>query len=246
MNVLILAAGEQPPNSHEDSFPLCLTEFNGVPLIEAIAQRIEPLAPKNVIVALRERDLQEGHLNSVVSLLFQNGKISTTRGATQGAACTALLATEHINNEEELLIISANELVDADIGAIVSDFRSRALDAGTVTFPSIHPRYSYVRSNENGYVVEAAQKNPISREATVGMFWFARGRDFVNAAKNMIRKGASTADKYFICPTFNEMILQQAKIGTYKIDAKLYHPLKSARQISAFENLSEMQAWGAR
>lgn len=242
MNILILAAGRAPADIKDDQFPLCLTEFDGIPLIEAISQKLTLLETGKTILAMPENDVVSFHLDRIAKLLFPNSVVIRTRGTTQGAACTALLSIEHINNDEELLIVSANELVDLDFPSVISSFRERNFDAGTITFPSVHPRYSYVRTNEDGLVVEAAQKNPISRSATAGVFWFARGSDFVAAAKQMIRKGARTDGMYFICPTFNELILTQARIGTVHIEAKHYHPLKSERQIHQFESLTETNA----
>lgn len=239
MNILILAAGRTPADVKDIEFPLCLTEFDGVPLIEGIARKLQPLGAPRTILAMPEQDIATFHLDNIAKLLFPQATMVRTQAATRGAACTALLAIEHINNNDELLIVSANELVDVDLARIIQGFRENRLDAGTITFPSIHPRYSYVRTNDEGLVIEAAQKKPISRQATVGIFWFARGSDFVEAAKRLISKDASTDGMYFICPTFNELILKQARIGATQIDAKLYHPLKSERQINQFESLVE-------
>ena len=96
-----------------------------------------------------------------------------------------------------------------------------------------------MKTNAETLVTEAAQRNPISNQATVGIFWYARGRDFVAAAKNMIRKDANFEGLFYICPAFNELILDQAKIGVYPIEAKQYHPLKTERQIFQYENLIE-------
>lgn len=239
MNILILAAGRAPADIKDDQFPLCLTEFDGIPLIEAISKKITPLGAQKTVLAIPENDVASFHLDRIAKLLFPCTVIIRTRGTTQGAACTALLSIEHINNDDELLIVSANELVDINFTSAINSFRARNLDAGTITFSSVHPRYSYVRTNEENLVVEAAQKNPISRSATTGIFWFARGRDFVTAAKQMIRKGARTDSMYFICPTFNELILTHARIGTVYIEARQYHPLKSERQIHQFESMTE-------
>ncbi|WP_290873663.1 glycosyltransferase family 2 protein [Aquabacterium sp.] len=246
MNVLILAAGHQPTDATEEKFPLCLAEFDGTPLIEAISHRLKAFDSAKFIVALQEKDVEAAHLDSIVKLLFPRSALAITRATTKGAACTALLAAQHIDNDDELLIISANELVDSNLPEIIADFKNRKLDAGTITFPSIHPRYSYIKADANGYIVEAAQKRPISREATVGIFWFAKGSHFVEAAKEMIRKGASTDGIFYICPTFNEIILKQGKIGSHRIEAKQYHPLKSERQITSFENQIESQGWSTK
>ena len=234
MNILILAAG-QDQLSQEDGYPLCLTEFDSLPLIQRVAISCQSLNPRHLIVAFREEDVRKYHLDNVVKLLSPNAKILNIGEPTQGAACTALLAAESIDNDDELLIVNGNELLNTDFKQIVEGFRNRKLDAGVVVFPSIHPRYSYVRLDENEFVVEATEKNPISHNATAGFYWFSQGKNFVRAAKNLIRKDARVNGNFYICPAFNELILEQQRIGITKVDGKIYNPLKSGRQIEQFE-----------
>ncbi len=234
MNILFLAAGADQ-NESEDGYPLCLAEFDGIPLIQRLAQEISDLNSKAMIVAFREEDVRRHHLDQVAQLIHPSAKIIRVQSPTQGAACTALLATEWVDNDEELLIINANEVLDIDFSKVISDFRSRGIDAGVVVFPSIHPRYSYVRVDDAGNVVEAAEKRPISRNATAGFYWFRKGKDFVQGAKDMVRKDARVNDKFYICPTFNELVLKGRRIGVFPIDKSAYHPLKNSRQVEHYE-----------
>lgn len=239
MNILILAAGDPAFSTGDGQYPLCLTELDGVPLLERIVTLCQELPVDRMIFALRKEDVARYHLDNIVGLLQPGAVALKVEGHTPGAACSALLASGYIQSEKELLIISANELVDADFKAIVDGFRARQLDAGCVTFPSMHPRYSYVRVNDDGLVVEATEKNPISRHATAGFYWFAKGTEFVIAAKNMIRKDAHVNGVFYICPSFNELILMQKRIGVHAIEAKKYHPLKTERQLNQFEGSLE-------
>ena len=235
MNILILAAGQTEADHTEGSYPLYLSELDGVPLIERLIQACQVIGDVMYIVALRELDIRRFHLDNVVGLLAPGGHILRIVENTSGAACTALLAAGQIDNDEELLIINGNELLGENFYEIINDFRARKLDAGIVTFSSVHPRYSYVRLNSDNLVVEAAEKNPISRHATAGFYWFAKGNDFVRAVQNMIRKDASINDLFYICPALNELVLEQARIGTFAIKASHYHPLKTERQVMQFE-----------
>lgn len=238
MNILILAAG-QGASPQGDGYPLCLAEFDSVPLIQRVIDSCRPLRPINLIVAFRGEDIHNYHLNHVVTLLWPNAMILNVHDKTQGAACTALLAAGAIDSDDELLIVNGNELLDTDFLNILKDFRGRQLDAGIAVFHSIHPRYSYVRVDEDGLVVEAAEKKPISTNATVGFYWFSQGKDFVRAAKNLIRKDARVNGNFYICPTFNELVLEHRRIGIHKVDSKAYHPLKTGRQIEQFESAIE-------
>ena len=157
------------------------------------------------------------------------------RASGETTACTALLAACQLDQSAELLIISANELVDIQLAEVIEEFRHRKLDAGTLTFRSIHPRYSYVKLNDEGFVIESAQCEPISFFATAGIFWFAKTAYFVEGAKNLIRKDAHVDGSYFVAPTFNELVLKQKKIGIIELDITKYFPLKTEQQINQFE-----------
>ena len=234
MNVLILAAGLNTASPHDDE-PFCLREFNGAPLIQHLATRCLSLKPASVIVALMEDEIRKYHLDNVVSLLMPQAHLFKIHARTQGAACTALLCGSRIDGKDELLIVNANEMLDIDYAKVVDTFRERELDGGAVVFDSVHPRYSYLRLGMDGLAVEAAEKRPISRHATAGFYWFRRGLQFFEAAKNMIRKDAHVNGIFYICPAFNELILNQLRIGAYSVDASNYYPLKTDKQLDGFE-----------
>jgi NDP-sugar pyrophosphorylase family protein len=166
LNVLILAGGPSTSNADDGNYPLCLAEVRGAPLIELIVQACVRTGATGFIVAFRKSDIEEFHLDDVMRVLTPEAKVVSAEKDTAGAACTALLASGYIDNDDELLILNGNELIDMDYLTILTSFRKRRLNAGTVTFPSIHPRYSYVRVSDEGLVTEAAEKRTISRHAT--------------------------------------------------------------------------------
>ncbi len=234
-NIVILAAGPATYEAHDGGYPLCLTEINGTPLLELLIERTRDIESACYVYAFPDKDLEKFHLDQVAKLITPGATVVKVPDSTQGSACTALLATSGLLGDAELLVISANEMVDVDLGKVVKVFRDRNLDGGTLTFKSIHPRYSYVRTDKQGLVVEASQQNPISQTATTGIFWFAKTEDFVNAAKNLIRKNAHVGGRFYIAPAFNELILKQKAVGIYPIPNENYYPLKTERQMQKFE-----------
>ncbi|HFQ5648448.1 TPA: glycosyltransferase family 2 protein [Yersinia enterocolitica] len=236
VNILILAAGQSSPESREDSHPLCLTETDGMSLIERIVLNTKKIPDSKYCFALLDKDAEKFHLDKVVKLLVKDSTVIKIPEYTKGSACTALLAASQLNQQDELLIISANELVNIDFSNVLNDFNLRKLDGGTLIFKSVHPRYSYVSLNTDRIVIEAAQQKPISQNATAGVFWFARTHDFAEAAKNLIRKNASVNGKFYVAPTFNELILKQMKVGTIDLNVDDYKLLKTERQAQQFES----------
>jgi NDP-sugar pyrophosphorylase family protein len=229
INILILAAGRSGGDPTEGSYPLCLTEIGGVPMIERKIETCRSVKDSRLIVALAEQDMRRFSLGEAIALLAPDAHIAPTR-ETRGAACTALLTSGRIDNDEELLILNGDEFLEVDFDEVLEGFRARELDAGVIVFNSVHPRYSFVQLDADGYVVQATEKRPISKNATAGFYWFARGRDFVAAAQNMIRKDATVNDRFYICPSLNQLVLKQARIGVHPIAAERFHPLKTEQQ----------------
>lgn len=235
MNIVILAAGLTETGDPQTQYHPLLTELADGLLVERLVASCEAMTPQRIVFALHEADVRRYHLDDIVKLLSPLTRVVAIRAPTAGAACTALLVACEFLDSEELLILAATELLDADLGEIVAGFRSRDLDAGTVVFPSIHPRYSYVQLGEDDLVIEAFEKRPISRNATAGFYWFRRAADFVEAVQSMVRKGAHVDGSFYICPAFNEMVLRRAKIGIHRVAADCYRPVKSAHQHDILE-----------
>jgi hypothetical protein len=236
ISILVLAAGALNFENTDGGYPLCLTEFDGVSLLERIIRNTRNISNSQYAFALLNIEAERFHLDKIVQLLAPGSSVTCTPESTKGSACTALLAASQLDPDSELLIISANELVDVDFQEIVSDFRHRGLRGGVLIFRSVHPRYSYVRLDSGGLVIEAAQQNPISQNATAGVFWFAKTREFIEAAMNLVRKNTNVNGNFYIAPTYNEIILNQGRVGVKDLDPAKYKPLKTERQVLQFDH----------
>ena len=235
MTTVLILAADGWHDQRDAGYPLCLTEIGGKPLIQLLVEKCSRIDHAHLVVAVEDADCRRWHLDNVVRQLDPDATMLRVYRPTAGAACTALLAISKISASEPLLIVSGNELVDVDFRLPIAAFNERGYDGGTVTFPSIHPRYSYVRLGDDCTIVETAEKNPISQHATAGYYWFRTGQMFIDAAERMILKNAHVNGSYYICPTFNEMILINACLGVYSITVEHYHPIKSERQIERLE-----------
>jgi dTDP-glucose pyrophosphorylase len=242
MNILFLMAGEDRSGHKDNNYPVVLTEIHNKPLIQWQIEAAQSIPNAKFIFAIKEVESKKFHLTNVISLLINDANFVLVNEKTQGSACTALMAIQHINSDEPLLILNGDEIVKVNFSEVLKSFEDRGLDAGAVVFNSIHPRYSFLKLDPAlNYVVEASEKNPISKNATAGFYYFRRGRDFVAAAQSMIKKGASVEGNYYICPTFNELILNHSKIGVFVIDPSHYIPLKSEANINNLNHLLEVK-----
>ncbi|MEC7028424.1 MAG: hypothetical protein VXW91_02025, partial [Pseudomonadota bacterium] len=227
-NILVLAAAGQRLDIHDGGYPTILAEIDDSPLIERVVQKCAEIDDICFNIALNEEDDRRYHITDILQLIVENPNIIKFKAETTGSACTAIYCAAAMDQEAELLIVSANELVDISFAEMVGKFRKRNLDAGTLTFQSVHPRSSYVRIQDD-LVVEAAQQRPISRDATAGMFWFRSTGEFVEAAQSMVYKGVDVDGRFFVAPVLNEYVLRQRHIGVIPISTEDYRPLKTER-----------------
>lgn len=243
MNVLFLLAGESKPFEEQGYlYPKYLLEVDGKTLVQHVIDHVTLARPSRHIFVVRKEEVERFHFESVLRLLSPQSEVLIAEGLTRGAACTALLAVELVDNDEPLLIVNGDQIVDLPLDEVLGSFEEQGLDGGIVVFDSVHPRWSYVRLNEEGWVIEAAEKRPISRNATAGLYYFAKGRDFVAAAKEMIRKDAAVGDAFYVCPAYNELLLNQGRVGVYRIARENYHSLALPQGVQAFEEIKKKQA----
>lgn len=237
LNVLIPLAGKSEFFDPRDyPFPKPLIEVGGRPMIEILVEDMSRIAgPKKFIFIVRMDDCQKYHLDRVLRLLTnEQCEIIRLREDTRGAACSALLAIDHIDRADPLLICNGDQHIDYDLGDAVRDFDAQGADAGVICFDSIHPKWSYVRLEE-GLVVESAEKRPISKNAIAGFYYFRHGSDFVAAAQDMIKKDVNTNGAYYVAPALNEMILNDKRVEIIKVPADGYHSFYSPQKVLEFE-----------
>jgi dTDP-glucose pyrophosphorylase len=240
MNILVLMAGaDEAFREAGYLFPKNLVEIDGLPLAQRVLQRLAPLtaAGHRLICCIKQDEDRQYHTGEVIHLLEPDAVVVKIPGVTAGAACTALLAIEAIDGAAPLLILNGDQILFEDLSAIVDGFAQRGLDGGAIVFEAVHPRWSYVKTDAEGLVKEAAEKHPISNLATAGCYYFARGDDFIRCAMEMIQKDAQVKGLFYICPVFNEMILQGRRIGIHKVPRDSYHSLADPRGVKRLEEL---------
>jgi HAD superfamily hydrolase (TIGR01509 family) len=197
------------------TFPKPLIEVNGKPMIELVVRNLAARGPHVFVV--REEHCQQYALKYMLQLLQPGCQFATVDCLTQGAACTTLLAEKYIDNDRPLLIANSDQFMDWDPGAFYHQMADSAADGAILTFRSTHPKWSYVKLDAQGFVTELAEKKPISDIATVGVYYWAKGSDYVRYARQMIRKNIRVNNEFYVAPVYNEAIADGKKIITYDV-----------------------------
>lgn len=216
MNVLIPMAGNGSRFAQAGyTFPKPLIEVHGKPMIQVVVENLAVDA--NYIFVVQKSHREKYNLDSMLSLICPGCKIVEVDGVTEGAACTVLLAKDFINTDESLVIANSDQFIEWNSLEFFYKMNEQNLDAGIVSFRATHPKWSYAKVDDSGFVTEVAEKNPISDIATVGVYYWKQGRDFVKYAESMVLKDIRVNNEFYVCPVFNEALLDGLKIKTFDI-----------------------------
>jgi dTDP-glucose pyrophosphorylase len=237
INILIPLAGKTTFNTTDiNSFPKLLTDINGKLLIERAAKPFIDLQyDKKIIVAVPKEQALKYRLDRVIPLLDPAFELCYINNQTQGAACSSLLAIEHLDLDQPLIISSFEQVLDVDLEPYLLELQNSKADAGVLTFEAIHPKWSYVKTDNNRRVTRAAEKNPISKEAIAGFYYFRRASLFIEAAKNMIRNDVTCNNLFFISHTLNEVILNEGKVIAIPMEKSQYFHINDEHSLVSFE-----------
>ncbi|HSW76559.1 MAG TPA: HAD-IA family hydrolase [Candidatus Saccharimonadales bacterium] len=135
---------------------------------------------------------------------------------TEGAACTVLLAEKYINTTTPLLIANSDQYVEWDANEFMLMNEINKVDGAIVTFKSNESRWSYAKIDPvTKNVTSVREKEVISNDATVGIYYYKQGNTFVSCAKQMIAKNNRVNNEFYVCPVFNDMIDHGYCITTY-------------------------------
>ena len=198
------------------TFPKPLIEVQGEPMIAKVVKNIN--LQGQYIFLVQKTHYEKYNLQGLLTLIAPNCKIVQIDGLTEGAACTVLTAKEYINNNEPLIIANSDQYIKWNSFETISSFNHKDADGGILSFTSVHPKHSFAKVDSNGYVTEVAEKNPISNNATVGIYHWKQGADFVRYAEQMISKNIRTNNEFYICPVYNEAIRDGKKIKISSVD----------------------------
>jgi len=217
LNVLIPMAGAGSRFEQAGyTFPKPLIEVRNKPMIQVVVDNLNIKA--NYIYIVQKKHREKYNLDTLLNLLTPECKIVEVDGLTEGAACTALLAKEFIDNDAPLFFANSDQFVEWDSNEFMYKMNETDADGGIVTFEATHPKWSFAKIDDKGLVTEVAEKNPISNIATVGYYYWKHGSDFVKYAEQMIDKNIRVNNEFYVCPVFNEAVGDNKQIRTFNVE----------------------------
>ena len=197
--------------------PKPMIPVHGLPMIEVVVNNVRPKALHHFTFIALQEHLDYLGMRETLERIAPGCTIVPVTKVTEGAACTVLLVRDVIDNDDPLMLANSDQWVDININDYLAEMERQQSDGLIMTMWADHPKWSYVGFDDMGRVNRVVEKQVVSNEATVGIYNFRHGRDYVRAAEQMIAKNLRVNNEFYVAPAYNEMIGWKAKIAIYNV-----------------------------
>lgn len=239
MDVVIPIASEEPAFEKSDfGCPRPLVRIDGRPVIRWATDCLQGIANESsYIFPVLQSHIKKYSIDEALKDIFNNQiSIVPIREKTEGAAETVLKAEQHIS-QSELIILFGDQYIEADIKQRIT--QAGDIDGLIPVFKSSDPKWSYAATTRGKTVTKVAEKEVISQHATVGLYYFTNGMDFVKGVKKMMSKNIRTNGLFYVCPVYNEIINMSKNVEIMPVSRM--NPLSSPEHVKSFERIIKKQ-----
>lgn len=218
LNIVIPMAGAGSRFAREGyKDPKPLISVHGTPMIKVVIDNLKPSMSHRFIFICQKTHVDAYGLQEKLADWAPDSIVIAIDGLTEGAACTVLQARSYIDSDNSLMIANSDQYVDININDYLATMDTGNLDGIVMTMRADDPKWSFVAFGEDGLVSRVVEKEVISNEATVGIYNFSHGKDFVAAAEAMIAADERVNNEFYVAPTYNKLIASGHRFGIYNI-----------------------------
>jgi NDP-sugar pyrophosphorylase family protein len=215
-----------------------LIEVAGVPMIRRAVDSIlhgwKEGHDCRLVFVVRDAHAENVPLTNYLWHSWPGCRIVNTPKPTEGAACTCLLARWLIDNDEPLLIANCDQVVDGGIQPLLET----DADAAVLTMPGDGTKkWSYALVDPPGEVAKVREKEPISDRATVGIYWWRRGRNFCESVERMIFRDDQVNGEFYVAPTLDYLIRDGLFVREVRVEdyGGVFHAMGTPEDATEYE-----------
>lgn len=213
--------------------PKPLIPIHGHAMIEYVIKNLSSKRQQRFLFLCLKEHLEQYDLKNTLEHLAPSCIVIPVDQVTEGAACTVLLAKDYINNSEPLMIANSDQYVEIKMDNFL-DMAETDRDGFIMTMTADDPKWSFIGYNQEKLVTEVREKEVISDEATVGIYYYRSGSEFVRYAEQMIDKEIRVNGEFYVAPVYNEMISDDRQVGFWNIGSAM-HGLGTPEDLAIFE-----------
>ncbi len=238
MNIIVPLAGRgsrflaEAHKNPDYRLPKPLIPIAGYAMVEWALSSLPLKSDDQLIFIVRKEHVEQAQIDEILRKIYGANIIVLVQDSPPlGPAATVLLAKEYINNDAPLLITDSDHFIDGK--TILKDIESyEKIDGLIPVFYANNPKWSFSKTDDQGYIVETAEKIQISRNANIGAYYFSKGRDFVWAAEEMIEENDKTNGEFYVAPVYNYMIRRGKSIRISR--PRFVHGLGTPKDVDKF------------
>ena len=239
MNIVIPIAGrgsrflKESHRNPEYSKPKPTINIAGHLMIEWAVSSLPLKKEDKLIFLVLKEHVDKFQIDETLKRTFgENVIIVIVDKITEGAACTVLLAKKYIDNDEPLIVSDSDHFIHGEnLFKEIEKYKDQ-IDGMIPVFYASGPKWSYAKTDEEGYVIEVVEKVPISRNANIGAYYFKKGRDFVRATEEMIEEGDRVNNEFYVAPVYNYLIRRGKMIRLAR--PRFVHGLGTPKDVEKF------------
>jgi NDP-sugar pyrophosphorylase family protein len=215
--------------------PKPFIDIDGKPMIVRVLENLSYPEARFILIARTEHLQKEKDL---VAWIKKNHNVSfvTTDSLTEGTACTLLYARSQIRSSTPVVIANSDQIIDIKFEDFINDAFARKLDGSILTFVDEEkdPKWSFAKLDNDNFVTEVQEKKAISSHATVGIYFFSNGEEFIESLIQMIIENDRVNGEFYTCPTYNYLIRLGRKVGIYNIDRERMHGIGTPEDLTHY------------
>lgn len=192
--------------------PKPLIDVAGRPMVAWALDSLQGIDYSTLIfIALQEHERQFQVTARLRQIAGDDARIMLIDDVTEGQLCTVLAVREWLDAPEDVLIAGADTLVVSSLGAEIA---GRPPDVRGIISVADMPgdRWSFARTDAYGSVVEVAEKVRISDYASTGLYYFASGHEFLDAADELIAGQVKARGEYYVIPVYQQYIARGRRV----------------------------------
>jgi hypothetical protein len=189
---------------------------------------------KYIFIVRKEDNAREFIINEAKKFGIQDINVIEIDKLTDGQATTALLAKEVWNENEEMIVYNIDTYVEADTMKY-SDIKG---DGFIPCFNAEGDHWSFVKLDENENAIEVKEKQRISNNCTLGLYYFRSCKLYENLYNEYYKDDEHIEkNEKYIAPLYNYMISQKMQVNISIVPAEKVHVLGTPEEVEIFKKI---------
>ena len=186
---------------------------------------------KYIFIARKENNSRQFILDEMNKNNITDVHVIEIDESTDGQATTALLAKEYWNEDEEMIVYNIDTYVEEGTMKY-SDIQGEGF---IPCFNAEGDHWSFVKLDNDGNAIEVREKQRISNNCTVGLYYFKNCRLYEKLYNDYYKDNTYLEkNEKYIAPLYNHMIKLGMNVRISNLPSEKVHVLGTPEEVEKF------------